>query len=110
MFDISKGFCQVKKNLRKTRKWVGGSSPNSDFNFVLEILCFSVFLWVGPLATATLLWLSKHNFGTKSDVTSFIKPVDRSISFMKRPFAGVASNFPDTMSIFTRFQTDCMDF
>ena len=61
------------------------------------------FLWVGPLATATLLWLSKHNFGTKSDVTSFIKPVDRSISFMKRPFPGVASNIPDTMSIFTRF-------
>ena len=60
-------------------------------------------LWVGPLATATLLWLSKHNFGTKSDVTSFIKPVDRRISFMKRPFPGVASNIPDTLSIFTRF-------
>ena len=30
------GFCQVKKNsknLRKTRKWVGGSSPNSHCLF-----------------------------------------------------------------------------
>ena len=41
----TKGFCQVKniKNPRKTRKWVGGSSPNSYFNFLGEILSFSVF-------------------------------------------------------------------
>ena len=40
------------------------------------------FLWVGPLATATLLWLSKHNFGTKSDVTSFITLRHNTASFI----------------------------
>ena len=33
MHTQAKGFCQVKKNPRKTRKWVGVSSPNSDFFF-----------------------------------------------------------------------------
>ena len=38
-----RGFVKLKKskNPRKTRKWVGGSSPNSDFNFFLEMLFFS---------------------------------------------------------------------
>ena len=42
----SKGFSQVKKNPKiqeKLGKWMGGSSPNSDFNFFGEIVCFSVF-------------------------------------------------------------------
>ena len=43
------GFCQVekkKKNQRKIRKWVGGSSPNSDF-LVGEIvfLLYVVFMF-----------------------------------------------------------------
>ena len=41
----SQGFCQVKKkskNPRKTRKWVGGSGPNSDFNFLGGIFLFFV--------------------------------------------------------------------
>ena len=44
-----KGFCQVKKNQKnptKTRKWVGGTSPNSEFfNFVFFELfsCFQMF-------------------------------------------------------------------
>ena len=41
----AKGFCQVKKNQRKTRKWVGGSSPNSGFFLFLNLyvfLCFCV--------------------------------------------------------------------
>ena len=64
-----------------------------------------VLLWqfYFSMTPPTLLWLSKHNFGTKSDVTSFIKPVDMRISFRKGPFPGVASIIPDTMSIFTRF-------
>ena len=28
-----RGFVKLKKNPRKTLKWVGGSSPKSDFNF-----------------------------------------------------------------------------
>ena len=38
------------------------------------------------LAQATLLPWSEHIFGTKRDVTPFIKPVDRGISFIERPF------------------------
>ena len=44
-YHIGKGFCQVKKkskNPRKTRKWVGGSSPNSEFFSFSEMLCFCV--------------------------------------------------------------------
>ena len=39
--DLFVGFCQVKKNQknpRKTRKWVGASSPNSDLFFFLHFL------------------------------------------------------------------------
>ena len=45
---MSWGFCQVKKspNPRKTPKWVGGSSPNSDFFFggggLYFLCCFSL--------------------------------------------------------------------
>ena len=40
-----RGFVNVKKIKKpiKIRKWMGGSSPNSDFNFFLEIMCFCVF-------------------------------------------------------------------
>ena len=46
LLDQCKGFCQVKKkskNPRKTRKWVGGSSPNSDCDFFLNCVLFRVF-------------------------------------------------------------------
>ena len=36
--------CQVKQNLRKTWKWVGGSSPNSDFNFGGKLCVFVFFV------------------------------------------------------------------
>ena len=42
-WHLPKGFCQVEKNPRKTRKWVGGSSPNSDFAFFGNCLFFRVF-------------------------------------------------------------------
>ena len=53
---------------------MSGSMANTEQN---NILCDSkkillpppskclYFLWVGPLATATLVWLSIHNFGEK---------------------------------------------
>ena len=54
-----RGFVKLKKNPKIRKKlgsgWVGGSSPSSDYNFVLEMLCFlccfhvskcfKVFLW-----------------------------------------------------------------
>ena len=40
-----RGFVKLKKskNPRKTRKWVGGSSPNSEFNFFWKLCVFCVF-------------------------------------------------------------------
>ena len=37
---LTKGSCQIKKNpkTKKTRKWVGGSSPNSDL--LLSVLLY----------------------------------------------------------------------
>ena len=65
------------------------------------------FLWVGrepahlivggARAPLTLLSCSGQRFGTKSDVTTFIKPASRSISFIIWAFPGVASNIPDTI-------------
>ena len=43
-------------------------------------ICHNLFLWAG-LAPVTLLSSSGQRFGTKSDVTPFIKPIDRRISF-----------------------------
>ena len=83
---------------------------NMIFNLIIQIM----FLWVGPLAAATLLWWSKHKFGTKSDVTLFLKPVDTHISFINRPpllrFGGGIYNDPDTMSFFTWLQVSLRDF
>ena len=63
-----------------------------------------VFLFVGGARALTLLSCSEQRFGTKSDVTPFIKPAFRSISFIIWAFPGVASNIPDTIqSNFTRF-------
>ena len=45
----NKGFCQVKKkfkNPRKTRKWVGESSPNSDLIFFLNFCVFVLYFIV----------------------------------------------------------------
>ena len=43
-----RGFVKLKKskNPRKTRKWIGGSSPNSDFYFLGKICLFCVFFVV----------------------------------------------------------------
>ena len=42
---LLRGFVMLKKskNPRKTRKWVGGSNPNSDFNFFGNFVFFVLF-------------------------------------------------------------------
>ena len=44
LHSLVRGFVKLKKskNPRKTRKWVGGSSPNSDFNFFWKCCVFCV--------------------------------------------------------------------
>ena len=59
---LVRGFVKLQKFQKSEKKWVGGSSPNSDFFFFLEMLyffcffllfsCFQMFLkkkknWVG---------------------------------------------------------------
>ena len=41
-----RGFVKLKKskNPRKTRKWVGGSNPNSDYFFFLKFCVFGAVL------------------------------------------------------------------
>ena len=73
-----------------------------SWQFVL--LYYRIFFVGGARALLTLLSCSEQRFGTKSDVTPFIKPAYRSISFIIWAFPGVASNIPDTIqSNFTRF-------
>ena len=62
-------------------------------------LCVNLFssnalIFVGG-APPTLLSCSEQRFGTKSDVTLFLKQVDRRITIIESPW--VALNIPDTI-------------
>ena len=50
------GFVKLKKNPRKTRKWVGGASPNSDLFFFFEMLCFLCCFHVQMFQKKNLEW------------------------------------------------------
>ena len=55
-----RGFVKLKK----TQKWVGGSSPNSDYYFFLEILCFFVlFLCFEMFLNKMKNWIGVRGWG-----------------------------------------------
>ena len=73
-------------------------------NMVIQLKFYLLCMLSGPEEKVTILSCSEQRFVTKSDVTPFIKPAYRSISFIIWAFPGVASNIPDTIqSNFTRF-------
>ena len=88
---LAYGFCQIEKKKskspRKTQKWVGGASPNSDFYF-LGKFCFFVFFVL--LSCFQILprknknWLGGWLVGWFSDPFEFFSDLKKKIFNLTR--------------------------